>query len=88
MCFWGCDIVASNGAGYVKSGYCGKKWCCSLSVRYGSSANKVRCQTSKLNARLGVEIYFIFGIISEDKIRIQNELGLHHTCIWQQNIHC
>jgi hypothetical protein len=33
-----------------------------LSAGYRSGANKVRRQTRKLNARLGVEIYFIFGL--------------------------
>jgi hypothetical protein len=33
-----------------------------LSVCYRCSANKVRRQTSELNARLGVEIYFIFDL--------------------------
>ena len=28
MCFWGCEIVASDGAGCVKYGYCGKKCGC------------------------------------------------------------
>jgi hypothetical protein len=32
----------------------------SVRCRYG--ANKVRCKTSKQNARLGVEIYFVFDL--------------------------
>ena len=61
-CFWGCEVVVSDGAGCVKSRYCEEEMGLHLSVRYGSSANKIRCRMSKLNIHLGVEIYFIFGL--------------------------
>jgi hypothetical protein len=62
LCFWGCEVVASDSAGCVKSGHCEEEMSLLLSARYRSGANKVWRQTRKLNARLGVEIYFIFGL--------------------------
>src|SRR5882762_2789687 len=62
LCFWVCEVVASDNAGRVKSGHCEEEMRLLLSVRYRSGANKVRRQTIKPNARPGVEIYFIFGL--------------------------
>jgi len=62
LCFWACEVVASDGAGCVKSGQCEEEMGLLLFVHYRYGAYKVRCQTSKLNASLGVEIYFIFSL--------------------------
>jgi len=62
LCLWGREVVVSNGARRVKSGEREEEMRLFLSVRYRCNANKVRHQTSKLNARLGVEVYFIFDL--------------------------
>jgi hypothetical protein len=81
---WGCEVITSDGAGCVKSKYCEEEMELCLSVHYGSGANKVQCQTNKLNMSCSRDIFCLWpvGIISENKIIIQNKLGLHHAYRW------
>ena len=52
----------SNGAWRSKSGKREEEMRLFLSVRYRCNANKVRRHTSKLDARLGVEVYLISNL--------------------------
>ena len=62
LCFCSLEIIVGNDPRRVESGEGEKEMGLFLSVRYGCNTNKVRHQTCKLNARLRVEVYFIFDL--------------------------
>ena len=62
LCLCTREVIVSNGPRRVKSGESEKEMGLFLSACYRSNTNKVRRQTRKLNARLRVEVYFIFDL--------------------------